>query len=90
MTGLRDLFAGAPEPDDLPERPPETCRVVRSDATGVWVAPIDTDTRTPVGPVRGAVRRTAAGTLQRLPAGTVALLIWTATDPWVVAWEEDI
>lgn len=81
-------------------RGPLTARVVRSDASGVWVAPLGGDVRHPVGPCRGAKRRkfTDAGDggtahrhdeLEQLPTGTVVLLVFTDERPWVAAWEEE-
>jgi hypothetical protein len=80
-------------------RDPVTARVVRSDSTGVWCAPLGADTRHPLGPCRGATRRvfdvTGGGEaahrhdrLEQLPAGTVVLLVFTDERPWVAAWEE--
>lgn len=79
--------------------PPATARVVRSDTSGVWVAPVGGDTRHPIGPCRGATRRVfelaGAGDLahrhdhvEQLPVGMVVLLVHTDDGPWVAAWEE--
>lgn len=66
-----------------------TGRVVRSDDTGVWVAPVGGDTRHPLGPCRGATRPVGAGPAwERLPAGTVVLLVLTDDGPWVAAHEQ--
>lgn len=81
-------------------RGPVTARVVRSDASGVWCAPLEGDTRHPIGPCRGGRRRrfieTGAGDeahrhddLVQLPAGTVVLLVFTDERPWITAWEEE-
>lgn len=81
-------------------RGPMTARVVRSDASGVWCAPLAADVRHPLGPCRGATRRkfTDAGDggvthrhdeLEQLPVGAVVLLVLTDERPWVAAWEEE-
>lgn len=66
---------------------PTTAEVVRSDTSGVWVAPVGTDTRHPVGPCRGATRPTSTG-WERLPVGTVVLLVHTTAGPWVAAHDQ--
>jgi hypothetical protein len=82
-------------------RGPCTARVVRSDASGVWCAPLEADTRHPIGPCRGATRRAFAlggagdaehrhDQLEQLPVGTVVLLVFTDERPWVVAWDEEV
>lgn len=55
-------------------RPPVTGRVVRSDETGTWVAPIDGDQRHPLGPCRGP---------SDLEVGTIVMVISTQERPWV-------
>lgn len=81
-------------------RNPVTGRVVRSDSSGVWVVPLGGDNRHPAGPCRGATRRvfTLAGAgdtahrhdqFEKLPTGTVVLLVFTAERPWVASWEEE-
>ena len=70
-------------------REPVTARVVRSDSSGVWCVPLDSDTRHPIGPCRGARRLVVDGQVQQLPAGAVVLLVFTAERPWVAAWEEE-
>jgi len=67
-----------------PAPPPRTARVVRSDASGVWVAPLGSDQRHPIGPCRGAVD--IAG--NPLQAGVVVLLVNTSHGPWVAGYEE--
>lgn len=82
-------------------RRPVTARVIRSDASGVWCAPLEADVRHPIGPCRGATRRrfTSAGDggtahrhdeLERLPVGTLVLLVFTDERPWVAAWDEEV
>lgn len=66
-----------------------TGQVVRSDDTGVWVAPVLGDTRHPIGPCRGATRRTDTG-WEQLPAGTTVLLVLTDDGPWVAAHEQEV
>lgn len=74
--------------------PPETARVVRSDASGVWCAPLGGDTRHPIGPCRGGKRPVFVADpaphteVQALSVGTVVLLVHTDDGPWVARWEE--
>lgn len=85
MGALDSVLAGTPRTID---RPPATARVVRSDATGVWVAPLGGDVRHPIGPCRGGTRPASGGGTERLPVGTVVLLVWTTERPWIARWEE--
>ena len=55
-----------------------TARVVRVDASGVWVALLGEPMEHPIGPCRGVVP----------PADAVVLLVHTQEAPWVVAYEE--
>jgi hypothetical protein len=54
--------------------PPVTGTVVRADDSGVWVAPLDGDTRHPLGPCMGA-----GGCV----VDDIVLLIQTDQGPWV-------
>lgn len=68
-----------------------TGQVVRSDETGVWVAPVPGDTRHPLGPCRGATRPTSVPEgleWEQLPEGTVVLLVLTEAGPWVAAHDQ--
>lgn len=53
-----------------------TAQVVRVDDTGVWVAPVGSDTRTPIGPCRGTTS---------VAVGDSVLLSWTSDGPWIQA-----
>lgn len=57
---------------------PATGRVVRSDESGVWVAPLGSDVARPIGPCRGAVG---------IAVGTLVLLVQTDQGPWVAGSE---
>lgn len=55
--------------------PPATGRVVRT-AGGVFVAPLGSDARYPVGPCRGG---------GGVAVGDLVLLVFTDDDPWIAA-----
>lgn len=55
-----------------------TARVVRVDASGVWVALLGEPMEHPIGPCRGITP----------PEDALVLLIHTQEAPWVVAYEE--
>lgn len=57
---------------------PVTARVVRVDPSGVWAAPIDGDTRHPLGPCMGG-----AG----CAVDDLVLIVQTDQGPWVAARE---
>lgn len=67
-----------------------TARVVRSDATGVWVAPLSSDSRHPIGPCRGGTRPASGGGLEQLPVDTLVLLALTDDGPWVAAHHQEV
>ena len=67
-----------------------TGRVVRSDTSGVWVAPLGGDTRHPIGPCRGATRPDSEGGVEQLPADTLVLLVLTDHGPWVAAHHQEV
>ena len=74
-----------------PQAPPavgQTARVVRSDASGVWVTPLSGDQRHPLGPCRGATRPDGAGGTEQLGTDVIVLLVLTADGPWVAAHQE--
>lgn len=60
------------------DRPPCTATVTATTATtdGVYVVPLDGDSRNPIGPCYGG---------DGAPIGTLVLLIFTAGGPWVAA-----
>lgn len=82
---FEDMLNGQP-PRIVQE--PVTGRVVRSDASGVWVVPLGGDTRHPVGPCRGGWRRNDAGVLELVGVGVVVLIVWTQERPWVAGWDK--
>ncbi len=55
-----------------------TARVVRVDASGVWVALLGESMEHPIGPCRGITP----------PDDALVLLVHTQEAPWVVAYEE--
>lgn len=63
-------------PHKIP-RPPTTARVVRVDG-GIFAAPLDADTRHPIGPCRGPGVGPAG-----VMVGDVVLLVWTNERPWI-------
>lgn len=79
--GLGQILTGGGSP--RLDRPPATATVVRSDATGVWVAVLGADIRHPTGPCWGARDHTG----HQLAVGTVVLLVSTDQGPWVAAWD---
>lgn len=55
--------------------PPATARVVRSDTSGVWCAPVGGDTRHPIGPCRSATA---------VAVNELVLLVLTDDGPWAL------
>lgn len=71
LNDLGSLLGGRPQAID---RTPQTALVVRSDDAGVWVAPVGSDARHPIGPCYGPLRT---------PVGALVILVWTQDRPWV-------
>lgn len=65
---------------------PVTGTVIRGDQSGVYVAPLDDDTRHPIGPCRGGIVGTGADAHQ-LRRGTVVLVVFTDAGPWIANWD---
>lgn len=80
---LDDLLDGRPSRG---ARAPVTGTVVRRDSTGVYVVPLDDDTRHPIGPCRGGVRGSGDDATQ-LRRGTVVLVVFTEAGPWIANWD---
>lgn len=75
VNGL-DAFAQLRGQPPKIERTPMTGRVTKVDADGIWVAPLGSDNRVPVGPCRG---NALIGT------GDVVLVVWTQERPWAIS-----
>lgn len=87
LIGYDDMLAGRPA---RITRPPVTATVVTSDETGVYVVPVDGDTRHPIGPCRGGTRLVLvddALVTRPLPVNAAVLLVFTDAGPWVANWE---